>query len=303
VTKPLIEAVAFDCYGTLIDFGDEAFRRAYGQICAEQGIPIDGTRFYDKWMEIWRRLAGAGHSADGGSVGVIEAAVAVTPDRPAPLSEAEPIPPHPEHHTPSAGRSRSLDGPLPPYRPYREEWPEHFAMCFEELNVRGDAQRAHQRLVELLGTGKAFAEAHRVVETVRGRRRLALLSNADDDFLRPVLATNGLDFPVVVSSETARAYKPHMAIFLALTEALDLPPERILYVGDSRLADIVGAKNAGLQAAWINRHGAVNRSLKSKTGEDAEADSILARFPPDYEISSLDELLDVLQLRKGVRYL
>jgi 2-haloalkanoic acid dehalogenase type II len=292
VTSSPIEAVAFDCYGTLIDFGDAAFREAYGLICREQGIPVDGSAFYDKWMEIWRRLAGAGQSADGGSVGVIEETVTL-PDRPGPLSEAEPVPPHPAHHTPSAGRSRSLDGPLPPYRPYREEWPEHFALCFEELGVKGDPAAAHKRLVELLAAGEAFAESQRVLAAARASHAVAMLSNADDDFLRPCLARNGLDFPVVVSSESARAYKPHMAIFLTLSEALDLPPERILYVGDSRLADIVGAKNAGLQAAWINRQGARNRSIEAN--RSGASDAVLARFPPDYELASLTELAAILR--------
>ena len=293
MTRSPIEAIAFDCYGTLIDFGDDAFRRAYGQICSEQGIEVDGAAFYDKWMEIWRRLASSGHSADSGSVGVVEGG---GPNRPGPLSEAEPIPAHPEHHTPSAGRSRSLDGPLPPYRPYRDEWPEHFALCFEELNVRGDPQSAHRRLVELLAQGRAYPESRQVVEALRPLLPIALLSNADDDFLLPVLDSNQLQFPVVVSSESARAYKPHMAIFLTLSEALDLPPEGILYVGDSRLADIVGARNAGLQAAWINRPGARNRSIETRNGRpDSATDGILERFPPDYEIGSLDELLQIVR--------
>jgi 2-haloalkanoic acid dehalogenase type II len=181
---------------------------------------------------------------------------------------------------------------VPPYRPYREEWPEHFALCFEELGVTGNPVAAHERLVELLAAGVAFAESQRTVAAVRATHAVAMLSNADDDFLRPCLARNGLHFPVVVSSESARAYKPHMAIFLTLSEALDLPPERILYVGDSRLADIVGAKNAGLQAAWVNRQGARNRSLEE--GRSGASDDILARFPPDYEIASLDELATVL---------
>ncbi len=51
-----IEAVAFDCYGTLINFGDDAYIQAYGTICREQGLPLTGEVFYEKWMEIWRRL-------------------------------------------------------------------------------------------------------------------------------------------------------------------------------------------------------------------------------------------------------
>ena len=286
-----IEAVAFDCYGTLIDFGDESFARAYGQICAEQGIPLDGHVFYDKWMEVWRRLAREGHAADGGSIGV---AMAGLENEPGPLSEAEVVPPHPEHHTPSAGRSRSLDGPLPPFRPYREEWPEHFTICFEELGVAGDPFIAHSRLVQLIAEGPAFPEAHRAVEAVRARLPVALLSNADDDFLLPCLQRNGLSFPITVSSETAQAYKPHAAIFRTLADALGLPPSKILYVGDSRLADIAGAKNAGLRAAWINRKqdSTANRSIEVHSGEMGKV-----TFEPDYEIDSLDRLVEVLDLR------
>jgi FMN phosphatase YigB (HAD superfamily) len=123
---------------------------------------------------------------------------------------------------------------------------------------------------------------------------VALLSNADDDFLVPTLSANGLEFPILVSSETARAYKPHAAIFLTLVNELGLAPDEVLYVGDSRLADIVGAKNAGLQAAWINRRGATNRSLDA-SDRDRTQSEVLERFPPDYVIASLDELVDIIK--------
>ncbi len=284
-----IQAVAFDCFGTLIDFSDEAFATAYGVICAEQGVPIDGQTFYDKWMEVWRRLANAGSSATGAGIEFkasngngVEALV----NQPAALSEAEPMPPHPEHHTPSAGRNRSLDGPVPEFRTYREEWTEHFAICFEELGVEADAAVAHERLRELLAQGSAFPESRRVVERVGRRLQTAMLSNADDDFLHPVLGRNGLVFPVIVSSESARVYKPHVAIFRTLADELGLLPESILYVGDSRLADITGAKNAGLRAAWLNRR----RSMSEWSASGRNL------IEPDYEIETLDALLGILDI-------
>jgi 2-haloalkanoic acid dehalogenase type II len=277
-----IEAVAFDCFGTLIDFGDEAFADAYGLICAEQGIAIDGQTFYEKWMEVWRRLrvdpdAEQQRSSNPGS--------AVPINSPAPLSQAERIPKHPDHHAPSAGRSRALDGPTEPYRTYREEWTEHFALCFEELGAQGDAPLAHARMIELLCQAKAFPESRRVVEHIGRRLPIAMLSNADDDFLHPTLSRNGLVFPVTISSESARAYKPHVAIFRQLSESMGLEPAQILYIGDSRLADVTGAKNAGMRAAWVNR--------KRNTEWSATGRTLLE---PDYEVASLDELIDVLGL-------
>jgi 2-haloalkanoic acid dehalogenase type II len=295
-----IEAVTFDCFGTIIDFGDEHFANAYGQICLEQGINIDGKVFYDKWMEVWRRLASDGRTSDGGTVAVIPSttSLADAPNVPGPLSEAEEVPPHPEHHTPSAGRNRSLDGPVPPFRPYSEEWPEHFAICFEELGVRGDPKKAYERLVELLGRAQAFPEARRVVETLSRRYPVALLSNADDNFLRPALSFNGFTFPVTISSESAQAYKPHVAIFESLSVQIGVPRDRIIYIGDSRFADIAGAKNAGMHAAWVNRKD--RKPLEEAGRQDGETSSRPERVqrelpPPDYEIDSLDKLLDILK--------
>lgn len=276
-----ILAVAFDCYGTLVDFGDDSFKRAYATICAEQGIDYDGGVFFEKWMEVWRRLAADGRTSDVNA----EAGIAVRAgaNTPGPLSEAEPSVPHPAHHTPSAGRYRALDGPVPDFRPYREEWPEHFEICFEELGLRGDPRRAHTRLVELISQGRAFPETRRVVETVSRRLPTALLSNADDDFLLPCLRRNGLVFPVIVSSESARSYKPHAAIFRELSTQIGLPAANILYVGDSKLADVIGAKNAGMQSAWVNRG--------SEAGWQRPQDHA---HDPDYEVRSLDELLPLL---------
>jgi 2-haloalkanoic acid dehalogenase type II len=279
-----ILAVAFDCYGTLVDFGDDSFVRAYGQICEEQGFPYDGQVFFDKWMQVWRRLAAEGKTLDSNADGGIAVKGGVA-NSPGPLSEAEPSVPHPAHHTPSAGRNRALDGPVPAFRPYREEWPEHFEICFEELGLPGDARRAHERLVELISEGRAFPETRRVVETVSRRLPTSLLSNADDDFLLPCLRKNALVFPVIVSSESARAYKPHAAIFRELASQVGLPLENVLYVGDSRLADVIGAKHAGMQAAWVNRN-----------GEDGWKRPAEHEFDPDFEVKSLDGLLEILGL-------
>jgi FMN phosphatase YigB (HAD superfamily) len=118
-----------------------------------------------------------------------------------------------------------------------------------------------------------------VVEALRGRYRLAILSNADDDFLHACLARNGLQFDVVVSSEVAQALKPDPAIFAHLAGALGLERHQILYVGDSPMPDIVGARRAEVRVAWLNRSG---RPLPEDMPE------------PDLQIGSLCDLLAAL---------
>jgi 2-haloalkanoic acid dehalogenase type II len=276
-----IEAVAFDCYGTLIDFGDDAYARAYETICREQGLPLTGEVFYEKWMEIWRRLVSNGRLA-------ATTDAVPGPNSPGPLSQTVAIPSHPQHHARS--RTRPLDGPVPEFRTYREEWTEHFALCFEELGVQGDAPAGHEHLRRMLADAPAFAEARRTVETLGRRLPIALMSNADDDFLFPALARNALTFPVMVSSEEARAYKPHRTIFELLSERMGVAPQNILYVGDSMLADVTGSKHAGMHAAWVNR-GANERGASDWAATKRD----LAR--PDYEVKSLDGLIEALELR------
>ena len=55
----------------------------------------------------------------------------------------------------------------------------------------------------------------------------------------------------VLCSEKCGALKPHDCSFRALASALALPPEKILYVGNSYPYDVVGASRMGMKTAWL----------------------------------------------------
>jgi putative hydrolase of the HAD superfamily len=55
----------------------------------------------------------------------------------------------------------------------------------------------------------------------------------------------------VLCSEVIGRIKPHPLPFLELAGQLGMPPERILYVGNSVRYDIIGAKGAGMAAALV----------------------------------------------------
>jgi putative hydrolase of the HAD superfamily len=118
-----------------------------------------------------------------------------------------------------------------------------------------------------------------VTEALRPRYRLALLSNADDDFLEACLEKNGLVFDTVVTSEKAGAIKPNPAIFGYLAGVLELPPQRILYAGDNPVPDVLGPLQSGMQAAWINRSG-MRRPRRVP--------------PPHYRLRTLSDLVPLL---------
>jgi putative hydrolase of the HAD superfamily len=55
----------------------------------------------------------------------------------------------------------------------------------------------------------------------------------------------------VLCSEDCGSIKPHKRPFMELANALSLPPESIIYVGNSRSYDVAGAYKAGMKTAWI----------------------------------------------------
>jgi putative hydrolase of the HAD superfamily len=56
---------------------------------------------------------------------------------------------------------------------------------------------------------------------------------------------------VVLCTERCGMLKPHLLPFTELAAAMSLPPEKILYVGNSRAFDVAGAHGAGMKTAWI----------------------------------------------------
>lgn len=143
----------------------------------------------------------------------------------------------------------------PVYRRYDDAWTLQFERVFRQLKVKADARKASEHFKGRLADAPAFDEVPAVLEALRPRYRVALLSNADDDFLHACLRRNRLEFEIVLSSENVGAIKPSREVFDYLAATLELPPGQVLYVGDSPVPDVLGPKSAGMLAAWVNRLG------------------------------------------------
>ncbi len=83
----------------------------------------------------------------------------------------------------------------------------------------------------------------------------AIVSNVDEEDLQAIVTNQGLRPTATISSERVMSYKPENAIFKAALRELDLPGSRVLHVGDSPIADVKGAVEAGLDVMWVNRRG------------------------------------------------
>jgi 2-haloalkanoic acid dehalogenase type II len=82
-----------------------------------------------------------------------------------------------------------------------------------------------------------------------------IVSNVDDADLHSAMDVQGWIFPHVVTSEQCRAYKPRPEMFTAALKQMGLQPGDVLHVGDSPSSDVEGARQMGIDVAWINRHG------------------------------------------------
>lgn len=153
----------------------------------------------------------------------------------------------------------NMDDPLgsPPFKTYERAWAECFQRVFDEDDdLDGDAAGAARRSVEHMSRRDPFPETVDALLDLEGRVRLAVFSNADNDFLRPLLDGFALPFELVASSESTRVYKPHPEAFLYILGELGLEPEDAWYVGDHPFDDVYGAHLVGLTTVWVNRAGA-----------------------------------------------
>ena len=97
--------------------------------------------------------------------------------------------------------------------------------------------------------------AARLLALVKSRARVAIVSNNLLEEQREKLRHCGLDAWVdaLVVSEEAGVSKPDPRIFAIALERLGCTAGEAAMVGDSWVADVVGARAAGLRAIWFNR--------------------------------------------------
>jgi HAD superfamily hydrolase (TIGR01549 family) len=95
-----------------------------------------------------------------------------------------------------------------------------------------------------------FADAQPALEFLSARFPLVSVSNGNADLQRVGL---GSYFRATICAREFGVGKPDPRIFHAAAGALDLQPGDVLHVGDDATLDALGALNAGMQAAWMNR--------------------------------------------------
>lgn len=111
-------------------------------------------------------------------------------------------------------------------------------------------------------------EVHRTLRALRDAGlQLAVVSNRGNSFDEQ-LAQLELSqyFEFALAAGVVDLWKPEAGIFLHAVERLGVQPNEAMYVGDNYFADVVGARNAGLQPVLIDPEGIFD-SAENEIGE------------------------------------
>jgi HAD superfamily hydrolase (TIGR01509 family) len=98
---------------------------------------------------------------------------------------------------------------------------------------------------------KLYDEVEGSLERLSARYRLFAVSNGNADLKRCGIAHW---FEGHITAISAGAAKPDIRIFTRLLDEARVEARQVLHIGDDPQLDVIGATQAGMQAAWLNRH-------------------------------------------------
>lgn len=119
-------------------------------------------------------------------------------------------------------------------------------------------------LREELDSIRLYPESLDVLEDLRRKGyALAVVSNLAQPYSEPIKRLIGPYIDVFIWSYELAAAKPDRKIFATLCNRLDCLPMRVLMVGDSWEADVMGSSNYGMPSVLIDRQGKNDPALGS----------------------------------------
>jgi 2-haloalkanoic acid dehalogenase type II len=134
-----------------------------------------------------------------------------------------------------------------------------------------------------IGEWMPFADANPALKRLSKRFSLGILSNVDDDLLALTLRRLEARFDLIITAEQVRSYKPAHPHFVEARRRAG--SKKQLHAAQSYFHDVVPSKQLEITVAWVNR-----KSEQPAAGGPS----------PDYEVTDLRELADLLEADKRV---
>ena len=136
------------------------------------------------------------------------------------------------------------------------KWDHYMRAVFRALKIRDE--KCVEKIKSALKAGtsfRAYPEVRGVLRRLRSKKIiLGVISNASRS-LEKILKRAGLDgsFDHVLVSEIEGVEKPHKKIFDRALKKTGVKKGEFMFIGDNYIADVEGARKAGVHAVWLSR--------------------------------------------------
>ncbi len=108
-------------------------------------------------------------------------------------------------------------------------------------------------LPESIANWQPFPDTISSLRRLKDGRKLAVISNIDDDLFALTAPKLGEAFDAVITAQQARCYKPCLKLFRMAQDRCGMEPEQWLHVGQSIYHDVLPAQSLGIATVWVNR--------------------------------------------------
>ena len=144
------------------------------------------------------------------------------------------------------------------YRPFSELTRAAVEHALAVHATDADVDRVMEGMLRI----RPYPETVAVLDRLRARARLAVLSNGDPPSLEALLANTGVRdrFDWVISAAEVSVFKPAPAVYQRLLDRTGVPRDRVLFVSSNGF-DVAGAARFGLRVAWVNRRGSPSEGV------------------------------------------
>lgn len=163
------------------------------------------------------------------------------------------------------------------HTPYREIGHRAVSFTLERAGIEHTSAEV-EWLVAQIETLKPFPEVPEALQRLAGKYELVILSNGDRDMLEAAKPHLGHSFDATISVQEAGYFKPHRKTYETAAKILGLSPLQCMHVANHAF-DCVGAKAAGMRAAFIDRR---NRPFGQ------------TQHTPDVVVRTMTELADMM---------
>ena len=129
-----------------------------------------------------------------------------------------------------------------------------------------DSTQLTNRLFDIYETSwRAYPDVLECLFNIN-KYKLCIISNGDSKFQRLKLTKTGLEryFSEILISGDIKIKKPNSKIYQTMSDKINIPIDKCVYIGDRLDFDAIGSSDAGMLGVWLNRKNITDKKIPKK---------------------------------------